>query len=100
MDSITNKVTSAVGNKEEQAGQPGNSIERSADNATNSSTHFPVPNPPSSIPPFPNRYWYLTDRVCVEVDDVAGQAGVPQQADGAINKAVDGKINSEIPGGN
>ncbi|KAE9976705.1 hypothetical protein Vi05172_g3164 [Venturia inaequalis] len=71
MDSITNKVTSAVGNKEEQAGQPGNSIERSADNATNS-----------------------------KVDDVAGQAGVPQQADGAINKAVDGKINSEIPGGN
>lgn len=35
-----------------------------------------------------------------EVDQVAGDAGVPQQADGAINDVVDKKVNSEIPGGN
>lgn len=35
-----------------------------------------------------------------EVDKVAGDAGVPQQADGLINDAVDSKVNSDIPGGN
>lgn len=35
-----------------------------------------------------------------EVDKFAGDAGVPQQADGALNDAVDGKVNDEIPGGN
>lgn len=31
---------------------------------------------------------------------MAGDAGVPQQADGVINDAVDSKVNSDIPGGN
>lgn len=33
------------------------------------------------------------------IDNIANQAGVPQSADNTINKAVDGKINGEIPGG-
>lgn len=36
----------------------------------------------------------------VEVDKFAGDAGVPQQADNAVNDAVDTKVNDEIPGGN
>lgn len=36
----------------------------------------------------------------VEVDKLAGDAGVPQQADSAINDVVDDKVNDEIPGGN
>lgn len=36
----------------------------------------------------------------VEVDKVAGDAGMPQQADSAVNDAMDTKVNDEIPGGN
>lgn len=34
------------------------------------------------------------------VNDAAGDAGVPQQADQTIDKAADAKVNSDIPGGN
>ncbi|ROW03111.1 hypothetical protein VMCG_05826 [Cytospora schulzeri] len=64
-------VMNAAENKLSKDAQPGNSFEGSSDNAVNQ-----------------------------EVDRVAGDAGVPQQADGAINDAVDGKVNDEIPGGN
>lgn len=36
MDNIKNKVKDAIGNKEDKAANPGNSIERSADDAANS----------------------------------------------------------------
>ena len=36
----------------------------------------------------------------VEINQVAGDAGVPQGADKAIDDVADKKINSDIPGGN
>ncbi|TID27100.1 hypothetical protein E2P81_ATG01553 [Venturia nashicola] len=71
MDAIKNQVTDAVGKEEDKAGQPGNGIERGADNAVNG-----------------------------KVDEFANDAGVPQAADKTINDAVDSKVNGEIPGGN
>lgn len=35
-----------------------------------------------------------------EIDGMANNAGVPQQDDGLLNKIVDNKVNSDIPGGN
>lgn len=41
MDSIKNEVSNAVGKEEQQAGQPGNSVEKGVDNAVNSSKASP-----------------------------------------------------------
>ncbi|PSR97443.1 hypothetical protein BD289DRAFT_425982 [Coniella lustricola] len=64
-------VKNEVEGKMNQDAQPGNSFESAADNGANQ-----------------------------EVDKLAGDAGIPQQADGAINEVVDDKVNNEIPGGN
>ncbi|KUI70061.1 hypothetical protein VM1G_04891 [Cytospora mali] len=64
-------IKNAAESKLNKDAQPGNSFEGSADNATNQ-----------------------------EVDKFASDAGVPQQADSAINDVVDDKVNNEIPGGN
>lgn len=42
MDSIKNKVEDVVGKKEDKAATPGNSVERGADNAANSSKFFSI----------------------------------------------------------
>ncbi|KAL1875782.1 hypothetical protein Daus18300_002973 [Diaporthe australafricana] len=67
MDSIKNAAENKLG----KDSQPGNNVERSADNAVNE-----------------------------QVDNAAGQAGVPGSANNTINDAVDKKVNEEIPGGN
>lgn len=90
MDSIKNKVENAVGKKEDKAATPGNSVEQGADNAANSGKFFAVLLIVVSYP----------SHATAEIDNIANQAGVPQSADNSINKAVDGKINDEIPGGN
>eukprot|EP00249_Psilotum_nudum_P004146 c1768_g1_i1 orf=19-234(-) len=71
MSGLMDKVKDVAGKKENNMGQPGDNVERSADNAANS-----------------------------RIDNAATQAGVPQQADDMINKVADNKINSDIPGGN
>lgn len=35
-----------------------------------------------------------------EVDNAAGNAGVPGSADGTINEVVNKEVNDKIPGGN
>lgn len=36
----------------------------------------------------------------IEVDNAAGQAGIPASADNTINEAVNKEVNDKIPGGN
>ncbi|KAK4949978.1 hypothetical protein LTR10_011820 [Elasticomyces elasticus] len=67
MDKIGQKADQTLNNK----AQPGDSVERTADNDVNSG-----------------------------VNDVANDVGVPQQDDSMIDKAADAKTNSDIPFGN
>lgn len=98
MDFIKNKVQ----NKMNKDAQPGNNVEASADNAANQGMYF-CPSI-SNVPPhyrtsvIPSTDCAIDDTT--EVNKLAGDAGVPQAANGTIDAAVDDKINSEIPGGN
>ncbi|KIV78554.1 hypothetical protein PV11_06199 [Exophiala sideris] len=67
MDKIGQKADQTLNNK----AQPGDGVERTADNDVNSG-----------------------------VNDVANDVGVPQQDDSMIDKAADAKTNSDIPFGN
>ncbi|KAK9778633.1 putative Antitoxin [Seiridium cardinale] len=71
MSGIVGDLEQAAGSKMNKDAQPGDNIERTADQDVNQ-----------------------------EVNKVAGDAGVPQGADNTIDQAVDGKVNSDIPGGN
>lgn len=67
MDAIKNAAQSKLG----KDSQPGNNVERSADNAVDQ-----------------------------QVNNATGQAGVPSSANGTIDNAVNKKLNEKIPGGN
>ncbi|KAJ6459625.1 hypothetical protein C8R45DRAFT_1109489 [Mycena sanguinolenta] len=71
MSGIVNKVEGAAENKLGQDAQPGDGVERTADNAVNQG-----------------------------VDEAANAGGVPQQADNTMNEVADRKVNQDIPGGN
>ncbi|KAK8102982.1 hypothetical protein PG984_016128 [Apiospora sp. TS-2023a] len=68
MDKLKGAVDSAVGGK---SSQPGNGIERSADNAANQ-----------------------------QADKLGASAGVPAGQNETMHKGLDSKINEKIPGGN
>ncbi|KAF7845648.1 hypothetical protein BT93_L1429 [Corymbia citriodora subsp. variegata] len=70
MSGLMDKAKDLMGKKENQAGQPGDSVESKADSAVNS-----------------------------KVDNFANQEGLPQGDDQMLNKGVDAKVNSDIPGG-
>ncbi|KAJ7143920.1 hypothetical protein C8R44DRAFT_864933 [Mycena epipterygia] len=71
MSGLVDKVEGMAENKLGQDAQPGDGIERTADNDVNQ-----------------------------EVDKVANDIGVPQQDDNVINEVADRKVNEDIPGGN
>ncbi|KAJ6548555.1 hypothetical protein B0H19DRAFT_1265369 [Mycena capillaripes] len=71
MSGLVDKIEGAAENKLGQDAQPGDGIERTADNDVNQG-----------------------------VDQVANDIGVPQQDDNLINEVADRKVNEDIPGGN
>ncbi|KAJ7676363.1 hypothetical protein B0H17DRAFT_1139932 [Mycena rosella] len=68
MSGVVDKVEGAAENKLGQDAQPGDGIERTADNDINQG-----------------------------VDQVANDSGVPQQDDNTINEVADRKVNEDIP---
>lgn len=49
------------------------------------------------------REWSNRDGVLIKhtgLNQAAGDAGIPQQADGAMDKVADAKVNGDIPFGN
>lgn len=103
-------IKNTVDNKMKKDAQPGNSFEGAADNAANQGMNNPSI---SKYPLSPNNepiHWIPSGEfvsgiantwgIYIEVDQLAGDAGVPQQADNTINEFVDDKVNQEIPGGN
>ncbi|KAK7006345.1 hypothetical protein R3P38DRAFT_3037933 [Favolaschia claudopus] len=71
MSGLVDKIEGAAENKMASDAQPGDNVERTADNDVNR-----------------------------EVDQVASDVGVPQQADNTINEIADKKVNDDIPFGN
>lgn len=96
MDAIKNAAENKLG----KDSQPGDNVERSADNAVNQgTTSRPFVASHDPLIPFCCHSTH-TDSTATEVDSLAGQAGVPGSADNTINEAVDTKVNDDIPGGN
>ncbi|KAK6996389.1 hypothetical protein R3P38DRAFT_3070699 [Favolaschia claudopus] len=71
MSGLADKAKGAAENKLSKDSQPGNNVERTADNTVNQG-----------------------------MDKAANNAGVPQQADNTANEVADRKVNQDIPGGN
>ncbi|KAF7342829.1 hypothetical protein MSAN_01998900 [Mycena sanguinolenta] len=71
MSGLVDKIEGAAENKLGQEAQPGDGVERTADNEVNQG-----------------------------VDQVANDVGVPQQDDNVINEVADRKVNQDIPFGN
>ncbi|KAK3680245.1 hypothetical protein LTR78_000623 [Recurvomyces mirabilis] len=71
MSGLMDKVKDAGQGMLDKKSQPGDGVERKADDGANS-----------------------------KIDDVANQAGVPQGDDQQIDKVADAKVNSDIPFGN
>ncbi|KAE8446921.1 hypothetical protein EG329_011552 [Mollisiaceae sp. DMI_Dod_QoI] len=71
MSGLLDKAKNTASGKLNQDAQPGDQVERSADSGVNN-----------------------------EVNQVAGDVGVPQQDDQTLDKAADAKANSDIPFGN
>ncbi|KAJ7721515.1 hypothetical protein B0H16DRAFT_1738252 [Mycena metata] len=71
MSGIMDKVEGAAENKLGQEAQPGDGVERTADNDVNQG-----------------------------IDQAASDVGVPQKDDNAINEVADRKVNEDIPFGN
>ncbi|KAK5113594.1 hypothetical protein LTR85_010823 [Meristemomyces frigidus] len=71
MSGLMDKAQDALGSKMDKDAQPGDSVEKTADNDTDQ-----------------------------EVNNAADDAGVPQEADKAIDDVADKKVNEDIPFGN
>lgn len=95
MDSIKNAAENKLG----KDSQPGNNVERSADNAVDQRTNHPLVALPTAVP-LPSRDQNMLTRTSTEVNSATGSAGVPSSADGTINDAVNKEVNAKIPGGN
>ena len=91
MSGLVDKIEGAAENKLGQDAQPGDGIERTADNDANQGTLLVV-----------SESWTSQRRIfChVGVDQVANDIGVPQQDDNVINEVADKKVNEDIPFGN
>lgn len=89
MSGIMDKVEGAVENNANQDAQPGNSVEKEADSYANNGKHGSSSH---------NLWHSLT--LNVEVNDLAGDVGVPQQDDKMLDTVVDDKVNNDIPFGN
>jgi hypothetical protein len=95
MSGLMDKAKDLASNKLNQDAQPGNQVEGSADSGANNG----MLSLPSLHLPFQTRF--RVDRFfSVELNQVAGDAGVPQQDDQMMDKVADAKVNSDIPFGN
>ncbi|KAI0863900.1 hypothetical protein F4860DRAFT_511275 [Xylaria cubensis] len=95
MDNFVKSAENAVESKMGQDAQPGDGVERAADNYANQGNVYQLPSP--SRPAFLS---LLALMLPFKVDKYASEAGVPQQDDQAVNEFVDKEVNQEIPGGN
>lgn len=95
MDSLKNAAQSKLG----KDSQPGNNVERQADNAVDQRTNSLV-NCLSTATPLPTCHTSTLTPESTEVNSATGKAGVPSSANGTINDAVNKKVNEKIPGGN
>ncbi|KAK4546810.1 hypothetical protein LTR36_001542 [Oleoguttula mirabilis] len=71
MSGLMDKAQDAVGNKMDKDAQPGDGVEKTADNDANQ-----------------------------QINNAADDAGVPKEADKAIDDVADSKVNNDIPMGN
>ncbi|KAF2774253.1 hypothetical protein EJ03DRAFT_322846 [Teratosphaeria nubilosa] len=71
MSGLVDKVKDKANQALDKKSQPGNQVESTADNDANS-----------------------------QINNLANDAGVPQQDEQMIDKAADAKVNSDIPFGN
>lgn len=96
MDAIKNAAENKLG----KDSQPGDGVERSADNAVDQRTNHPLvacqqPHRPH-IAICRHANWVTS----TEVDNAAGQAGVPSSDNNTVNEFVNKEVNDKIPGGN